>query len=118
MSLLDTASGCSNGTMGLSFGLQLSAITPKLKNRWMFNIPPYCAVSGSVTALAPKKSARPSIQMKEFEFQHLSESIWYPLKAEWKPISVVLYDQRCNNNAIFEWLQTIYDPSISNITFQ
>lgn len=109
MSLLDTTGNCDSGSMGLSWGLQLEELTPKKKNRWLFSVPDI--VVGQAPALPPKKAARPGIQMKEYEFQHLHESIWYPLKGMWKPIQITLFDIRCNQNVIFDWLATIYDPS-------
>ncbi len=108
MSLLDTGAGCSGGSMGLSYGLQLSQLNPKKKNRWMLRI---LDVSASANALPPKKAGRPGINLKETEFQHLSESIWYPLKADWKTVNITLFDIRCNKNPVFDWLAKIYDPS-------
>ena len=116
MSLLDTSVNGCTGTMGLSWGLQPATLTPKQTNRWLFGVPDY--ITGNAPALPPRKGARPSISMRETEFQHLSESVWFPLKGDWKPINLTLYDIRCNQNAIFNWLQTIYDPSQgSSISF-
>ena len=111
MSLLDTTIGsCSDGSMGLSHGMQLDSLTPKKKNRWLFKVPGFVA-DMSVQALPPRKFSRPGIQMKEFEFQHLHESIWYPLKGSWKTANLTLFDIRCNQNTIFDWLERIYNPS-------
>ena len=109
MSLLDTTVA-PNGTMGLSHGLQSVAQNHKLKNRWLFSIPSVAA-DVSANAMPPRKASRPGISMKEFEFQHLSETIWYPLKAEWKVVNITLYDIRCNNNAVFDWLRKLYDTT-------
>ena len=121
MPLLDTFAGCETadtdkGTMGLSWGME--DLNPRKKNRWMFRIPSVCA--DSVPAMPPKRAARPGLQFKEFEFQHLSESIWYPLKAEWKPINITLYDVRCTGsttNAVFNWLKRIYDTTQDEESF-
>lgn len=107
MSLLQTDNNC-NANMGLSFGLELSSLNPKIKNRWLFSIP---GVSAVINALPPKKAGRPGITMKETEFHHISESIWYPMKADWKTVNVTLFDIRCNKNPVFDWLTKIYDPS-------
>lgn len=104
--------------MGLSHGLQAETLTPKKTNRWLFSVPSISA-DMSTNALPPKKAARPGIQMKEYEFHHLHESVWFPLKGEWKTINLVLYDIRCEENVIFDWLARIYDPSqdADDITF-
>lgn len=111
MSLLDTTGDCDQGSMGLSHGLQIDSLNPKIKRRWLFSVPGI--VLGSAPALPPRKGSRPGLQMKEYEFQHLHESIWYPLKASWKTFNLVLYDIRCNQNVIFDWLERIYNPSAS-----
>jgi hypothetical protein len=98
--------------MGLSFGLAPSSFNPKTKNRWMFSLPGVIADKNSVTTLPPKKASRPGISLKEGEFQHVQETIYYPMKAEWKVISLTLYDIRCNNNAVFDWLEQIYTSEI------
>jgi hypothetical protein len=106
--------GCQNGSMGFNFGLEDP--TWKRPNRWLFQIPGISA--DGAPALPPKKSARPSITLKEEAFQHLSEVIYFPLKAEWKTLNLTLYDIRCNQNVIFDWLSNVYNPSASNnITF-
>jgi hypothetical protein len=106
--------GCQNGSMGFNFGLEDP--TWRRPNRWLFYIPGVSA--DGAPALPPKKSARPSITMKEEAFQHISEVIYFPLKAEWKPLNITLYDIRCNQNVIFSWLSNLYNSnSSSNITF-
>lgn len=115
MSLLDTTTGnCSKGSMGISFGLQSEVI--KRQFRWMFRIPEVSA--DGTNSLPPRKGARPGINLKEFEFQHLSESIWYPMKPEWKTVNLTLYDIGCNENPVFKWLTDIYDPSSLESKFE
>ncbi len=114
MSLLDTGAGCASGSMGLSYGLQLSQLNPKKKNRWMLRI---IDVAATANALPPKKAGRPGINLKETEFHHLSESIWYPLKADWKTVNVTLFDIRCSKNPVFDWLTYIYDSSAEETDF-
>lgn len=102
--------GASAIKMGLQFGLDTSIL--KRKFRWLFSIPDVSA--DKADALPPRKSARPGITFKEFEFQHISETIWYPLKAEWKPINIVLYDLKCNKNPVFDWFSKLYQISHDN----
>lgn len=114
MSILSSYNdGCPNGSMGFGFGME----DPEWKrhNRWLFRIPGISA--GPTPALPPKKGARPSIQMKEEMVQHISEVIYFPVKAEWKTMSLVLYDLRCNENVVFDWLTNIYNPNPGDITF-
>ena len=102
--------------MGLSHGLNLNDLSLKRKFRWLFSIPDV-AVNG-VNTLPPRKGARPGISLKEQEFQHVSETIYFPLKADWKPVNLVLYDIKCNFNPVFNWLERIYTVGdTSNITF-
>lgn len=115
MSLLDTTGNCNVGSMGLSHGLQLDTLNPKIKRRWLFSIPGI--VLGSAPALPPKRAARPGIQMKEYEFQHIHESVWFPLKGEWKTINLTLYDIRCKRNIVFDWLLRIYTPNSEELKF-
>ena len=110
------ASGNTCSVMGLSLGLNLNDLIIKRKFRWLFSIP-NVSVNG-VETLPPKRGARPGIALKEQEFQHVSEIIYYPLKADWKPINLVLYDIKCNSNPVFDWLENIYTVGdTNNITF-
>lgn len=98
----NTSCSMADKHMGLSFGLELSSSDIlKRKYRWKFKIQ---GVSGMINALPHKKGARPSLSFKEQEFQHLNESVWYPMKPEWKPIPLHLYDLKCNKNPVFDWI--------------
>lgn len=80
----------------------------KQKFRWLFFIP---QISDTGTnALPPSKGARPGITFKEMEVQHLSETVYYPSKADWKPVSLTLYDIKRTSNPVFTWLQRCYNP--------
>ena len=88
------------------------------KFRWMFNIKGIVGqedTTQSIKMLPPLKSARPSIAIKEMEVRHLDEVVYYPGKADWKTINLTLYHVQCDNNPIFDWLRTIYDPSPTHI---
>lgn len=95
---------CSPGrSMGIYPGLEGA---PKRKFRWLFSINGVCGDQdiASVDALPPRKSALPQLGWKEESFQHLTETIWYPLKPEWKPVNLTLFDVRCNKNPVFDWI--------------
>ena len=97
--------------MGFDFGLNSPFTIFKRKNRWAFSIP---GISDeAISALPPSKSARPSISFKEIEAQHLSETVYFPGKPDWKPITISLYDIKKENvekNHVFDWLVKLYDP--------
>lgn len=80
----------------------------RMKNRWLFEIKDI--VGDSLPMLPPSKSARPSISIKEMEVRHLDEVVYYPGRQDWKTVNLTLYHIQCNNNPIYDWLKTIYDP--------
>jgi hypothetical protein len=95
--------------MGFDFGLEKNDACIKQKFRWLFKIP---SVSASGTnALPPTKSARPSLTFKETQVEHLNETIYFPSKPDWKPITLSLYDLKKNNHPVFGWLKKFYDPN-------
>ena len=97
--------------MGFDFGLEKSTTVFKRKNRWLFKIDDISA--SGINSLPPSKSARPSISFKEMEAQHLTETVYFPGKPEWKPINLTLYDIKdcssSNEHVIFKWLRSCYD---------
>jgi len=99
--------------MGFDFGLDKVETCFKRKFRWLLVIDGISADDGA-NALPPLKSARPNISFKEMTVKHLVEDIFYPARPEWKPITLVLYDLKTNENAVFEWIKTIYDSSAIN----
>lgn len=98
-------------TMGMDFGLDGESTCYKKKNRWLFIVEGISA-DGSVNCLPPFKSSRPQFSFKELEAQHINETIYFPGKPEWKPITLFLYDLKKEKNPIFEWLKKLYDPKI------
>ena len=99
--------------MSFDFGLEDPNACFKRKNRWLFTITGVSADSNAstgVNSLPPSKTSRPSISFKEIEAQHLSETIYFPGKPEWKPITLTLYDLKKSVNPVFNWLKKIYDP--------
>lgn len=100
-------------TMGMDFGLDGESTCYKKKNRWLFYIPEISADDNSVECLPPFKTSRPSFSFKELEAQHITETIYFPGKPEWKPITLYLYDikrEGATENPIFKWLKELYDP--------
>jgi len=99
-------------TMGLSFGLERADTCFKRKYRWLLKIDGVCGQDGSagVQTLPPSKAARPSLSFKEMEVPHLNETLFYPVKPEWKPITLSIFDLKKNKHPVFEWLKTIYNP--------
>jgi len=82
----------------------------KRKFRWLFNIENI--TMGNDTALPCLKASRPKLNFREMQAEHMNETISYPSKPEWQPISLALYD-RCisTQNPIFTWLKQQYDPT-------
>lgn len=97
--------------MGMDFGLPMSngeSRACKRKFRWLFKIE---GVSGYANALPPSKAERPSLSFRETPVQHLNETIYLPMKPEWKTLSLTLYDVRTNGtHPVFQWFKDGYDP--------
>ena len=98
--------------MGYDFGLENPEACMKRRNRWLFKIQNVSA--DGVSSLPPSKSARPSVSFKEIEVQHLNETVYFPGKPEWKPVTLTLYDLKKNLHPVFEWLSEVYDPKTSS----
>lgn len=101
--------------MGRNMGLGVmggSQICLKRKFRWMFTIQGVVGEQSSsgVDMLPPDKGARPSLNFKEIEAQHLNETVYFAGKPDWKPIQVTLFDLKTNKNPIFGWIKKQYDP--------
>lgn len=106
----------SSRSMGFDLGLADPTACFKRKNRWLFIVPDVCGEG--VNALPPLKSNRPSISFKEIEVQHISETVYFPGKPEWKPITISLYDvdtKRTRFHPVFEWLKKLYDVSEKDV---
>jgi hypothetical protein len=100
-------------------GLNDANVCFKRKNRWLFFIEGVSALvgAGGTPCLPPLKGGRPSINFKEMEAQHINETIYFPGKPEWKPISLSLYDLKKNKNVVIDWIKKIYDPSIDKFNW-
>ena len=100
-------------TMGLNFGLESSSACIKRRFRWQLKIDGISAQG--INSLPPLKSNRPSISFKEIQVEHLNETVYFPGKPEWKPITLNLYDVKKNTHPVFAWLQRLYNPSITGV---
>ena len=100
----------SRSTMGFDFGLESPETCFKQKNRWIFSIANVAGGESYSKALPPLRSNRPSIELKEQQIAHVIEDVYYPIKADWKPVNLTLYDIKTNTNPVFDWLNSIYDP--------
>lgn len=92
--------------MGFDFGLEKADCCFKRKNRWLLKIPEVSATG--IETLPPTKSARPSLNFKTVEAQHMQETIYFPAKGDWKPINLTLFDLKKNKNPVWEWIKLIY----------
>ncbi len=105
---------CTNRpSMGFDFGMQDPNACYMRKFRWLFQIE---GVSGVAKTLPPLKAARPSLSFKEQMVAHLVENIYYPVRPEWKPITLTLYEIRSagvdiGRNPVMEWVQKLYNSS-------
>jgi len=101
--------------MGQPMGLgPIATACFKRKFRWTLSIPEVTSATATSSAnvLAPNKAARPSLSFKTIDVQHLNETIYYPGKPDWKPVSITLYDTKTKSgdNPVFEWVKKFYDP--------
>lgn len=77
------------------------------KFRWLFFVDGVC--DDGTKAMPPDKGARPSLSFKEIEAQHLNETIYFPGKPDWKPITITLFDLKGSGNPVFNWLTEQYN---------
>lgn len=98
--------------MGFDFGMDDATTCFKRKNRWLFIIEGISADNSpqGVNSLPPSKASRPNVSYKEIEAQHLNETIYFPGKLDWKPITLTLYEIKKNDHPVFEWLKLQIDP--------
>jgi hypothetical protein len=101
------------GIMPRKMGLPFNGSYFKRKFRWRFVIRGLIDMENfSSPVLPPTKAARPSISFKEQNIEHLIETIARPMKPEWQPLDITLYDIQCNKNPMFTWLKKLYDPQL------
>jgi hypothetical protein len=105
-----------NMNFGENFDLSNNSF--KRKFRWLLEIPDVCG--DRINTLPPSKSARPSISFKEIEVQHLSETIYFPGKPDWKPLNLTVYDVKTSsgNHPIIDWIAKLYEVNEGSATYK
>lgn len=84
----------------------------KRKYRWMFFIDKVCGTGSPCLPL--NKAARPSLSFKEMDATHLTETVYFPSRPEWKPINITLYDIKKDSNPVIEWVKKTYKVNEKN----
>ena len=103
-------------TMAFDFGLNDPDSCLMRKFRWMLFIEGVSGDVNGVKALPPSKAARPTFNFKEQMVAHLVENLYYPVRAEWKPITLTLFENRSRDrvgfgqNPVFDWIKQVYNP--------
>ena len=104
-----------NMNFGENFNLANNSF--KRKFRWLLEIPQICG--DKIPTLPPSKSARPSISFKEIEAQHVSETIYFPGRPEWKPLNLTVYDiDRGGKHPIIDWISRLYEINSSSAKYK
>ena len=98
---------------GDSFGLRDGCF--KRKNRWLFTIPEVSAEG--INALPPSKASRPSLSFKELSMEHMTETVYYPGKPEWKSVTLTLYDIYKPQHKLWEWIYSYYDVENAELKY-
>ena len=81
----------------------------KRKCAWRFRIEDVSATT--VHSLPPARGSKPGLTLKEMQAEHLNETIYFPSKPDWKPITLTLYDiPKAHENPVFTWLKRAYNP--------
>ena len=94
------------GCMGLSDLVGGTKVVFKRKFRWMFTIPNI--TPDGTYAIPAIKGGRPSLTFKEHGVHHTNEDIYFPMKPEWKPITLTFYDIDRQLHPIVEWIAMVY----------
>lgn len=103
-------------TMGFDFGLESPLCCFKRKYRWLLKIPEISATG--VETLPPTRAARPSLTFKTLEAQHMHETIYFPAKPDWKPITLTLFDIKKNVNPVIKWIKELYSVDNKDVIYK
>lgn len=87
----------------------------KKKNAWTFQIPEIS--QKGVETLPPSKAARPGVSLKKFDAVHLAETVGFPGRVEFKPITLTLYDLKKNAHPVWNWIRKVYDARNGTMNF-
>ena len=116
------------GNMGIGWA---SGTTFKRQNRFILNI--WGVTTGNIAPTKPgvegeaitdknvgtalrdalsimiwEKASRPSFSFKETEVNHLTETIYFAGRPDWKPLKVTLFDTMVKLNPVAEWISWVY----------
>lgn len=98
-------------SMGLDFGLNGDGRMCKRRFRYLFKVDDVIADdNNSARTLPPIQGARPNLSFKEMNVNHLIEDVYYPAKPDWKPVNFTLYDLKLDNNPVWDWIVSFYNP--------
>lgn len=111
--------------MGFNYGDGSLSEDPKVyfkrKYRWMLFVPGVCGETEEGVGsplLPPGKTGRPSLSFKEMDAQHITETVYFPGKPEWKPINLTLYDLKKNKNPVIEWIKKLYEVTEQSVSWK
>lgn len=80
----------------------------KRKFRYLFTIPGVC--DDNIFTLPSLTAARPSIKFDSITVPHLQETISFPSRPNFDPISLTLYDVQASN-PVWNWILQLYNPN-------
>ena len=104
----------------MQMGLEGDGRYCKRTFRWMFTVDKVIGdfeSAGSLQCLPPEKSARPNLSFKESNVQHLTEEVFFPVKPDWKPITITVFDLQKSQHPIWLWLKELYSVDAQNSVF-
>lgn len=128
----------STGNMGIGWA---SGTTFKRQNRFILNI--WGVTTGNIAPTKPgvegeaitkenigtalrdalsimiwEKASRPSFSFKETEVNHLTETIYFAGRPDWKPLKVTLFDTMVKLNPVAQWISWVYGITNNKRNFQ
>jgi hypothetical protein len=72
----------------------------------------------TIQTLPPEKAARPTYDFTSRPYEHLTQTITYPLKMKNQPVDFTWYDivQNIKNptNVVYNWITKFYNPQTGN----
>lgn len=102
-----------------NMGFKNSSPAFKRMFRWRFSLAGIIGDFG-LWVKTPSRAQRPTISFKEQSYEHLQETISFPLKPDWKPLQVTVYDTyvQCvkNQNPVWNWINTYYQVTENTVS--
>lgn len=74
--------------------------------------------NGTLNVMIHEKASRPSFSFKEEEAKHLTETIYFPGRPEYKPLKITLMDTINAYNPVAEWLGFSYGTATNRRGFK